>query len=204
MNSSVIALSAGLARQLRVSFAASVDRNTTARAAALLFFIAGVLGLLALAFPGGAGSSAAAGAATSICACALGVALWSRGVRLSASAYQLLGFAATALASVSCYFGGPDGWLNGFFFFWIALFIAYFFTLAAVVLQTVVIAAAYGPALAWNGAIVHGTLVWFLTSTTVAVTATVVALLRRRLERAREGGSRPGAPQLARAPRKVH
>jgi len=186
----VIALLADWLRQLGVSFAASVHRETTARAGALLFITAGVLGLLALAFPGGTGSSAAAGAATSLCAGALGVALWFVGERLSAAAYQLLGVAAAALASVSAYFGGPDGWLNGFFFFWIALFIAYFFTFPAVVLQTVVIAAAYAPALALNDAIPHGTLIWFLTVTTVAVTAAVVAVLRRRLERAQEAEHR--------------
>jgi len=187
---SVTGLPAGWLRQLRVSFAASVERETAARAGALLFFLAGVLGLLALAFPGGAGSSAAAGVATSVCACALAVLLWFVGARLSAAAYQLLGFAAVALASVSSYFGGSDGWLNGFFFFWIALFIAYFFTFAAVVFQTVAIAAAYALALAWNDAIPHGALVWFLTVTTVAVTASVVALLRRRLERALEAEHR--------------
>ena len=174
----------------RASFAASVQPEIPARAGAVLFLTAGVLGLLALAFPGGAGSSAAAGVATSFSACTLGVALWFFGVRLSAAAYQPIGIAATALAAVSVYYGGPDGWLNGFFFLWIALFIAYFFTLPVVVLQTVVIAAAYAPALALNDEIQHGALIWFLTVTTVAVTAAVVAVLRGRLERALEAERR--------------
>jgi signal transduction histidine kinase len=186
----VIALRAGRFRTLRLAFAASVHQETTARAGSLLFVTAGVLGLLALAFPGGTGSSAAAGAATSVCACALGAALWLWGTRLSAPAYQPFGIAATALASVSTYFGGAEGWLNGFFFLWIALFIAYFFTLAAVVLQTVLIAAAYASALALNDAIQHGALIWFLTVTTVAVTAAIVAVLRSRLERALEAEHR--------------
>jgi signal transduction histidine kinase len=180
----VNALLAGWRRGFSVSFAAGVEREAAARAGAALFSVAGVLGLLALVFPGGAGSSVAAGVATSVCACALGVALWFAGVRLSAAAYQLLGFAAVALASVSAYFGGSDGWLNGFFFFWVALFIAYFFTVAAVALQAGAIALSYALALASNGAIRHGTLVWFLTAATVAVTATVVGVLRRRLEQA--------------------
>jgi signal transduction histidine kinase len=186
----VIPPPAGRLRRPRVSFAASVQPETPARASALLFITAGVLGLLALAFPGGTGSSAAAGAATSFSACALGAALWFLGVRLSAAAYQPLGIAATALASVSVYFGGPDGWLNGFFFLWIALFIAYFFTLPVVVLQTAAIAAAYAPALALNDRIRHGGLIWFLTVTTVAVTAAVVAVLRGRLELALEAEHR--------------
>jgi signal transduction histidine kinase len=176
--------------QLRIAFSESVDRGVAARAAAFLFLIAGVLGLAALAFPGGEGTSAAAGAATSLVALALGIPLWFFGSRLPAWAYQHLGIAAAALASISAYYGGAEGWLNGFFLFWIALFIAYFFTFAAVVLQTIVIAATYALALALNDAIAHRGLIWFLTVTTVAVTAAVVAALRVRLEHALEAEHR--------------
>ncbi|MDP9257540.1 MAG: HAMP domain-containing histidine kinase [Actinomycetota bacterium] len=167
-----------------LAFAPSVGREAAARSGAALFVIAGVLGLFALAFPGGSGSSAVAGFATSFCACAFGGGLWFAGRHLSAVAYQVVAAVAAALASVSVYFGGSEGWLNGFFFFWIALFVAYFFTLPAVVLQTLVIGILYVPALALNGEIRHAALIWFLTTTTVGVTAAVVAILRERLERA--------------------
>jgi signal transduction histidine kinase len=173
-------------RRLRIGFAGSAGREAAARWGALLFAIAGVLGLVALAFPGGAGTSSVAAAATSFLACAVGGWLWLAGARLSAGVYQLLALLAVALVCVSACYGGAEGWLDGFYFFWIALFVAYFFSLPAVALQTGAIAVAYAPTLALNHAIRHRPLIWFLTVATVAVTAAVVSLLRRRLEQALE------------------
>ena len=183
--SAVIAVR-GRFRRFRIGFAASAGREAAARWGALLFAIAGILGLVALAFPGGGGTSSVAAAATSLIACAVGGWLWFVGARLSAGVYQLLALLAVALVCVSAYYGGADGWLDGFYFFWIALFVAYFFSLPAVALQTVAMAIAYAPTLALNQAIRHRPLIWFLTVATVAVTAAVVSLLRRRLEQALE------------------
>jgi signal transduction histidine kinase len=185
-------LSAGLAvrgrwfRQFQIAFAGSAGGEAAARWGALLFAIAGLFGLVALAFPGGAGTSSVAAAATSLLACAMGGWLWFAGARRSAGVYQLVALLAVALVCVSVYYGGAEGWLNGFYFFWIALFVAYFFSLPAVALQTVAIAVAYAPTLALNPSIRHRTLIWFLTVATLAVTAAVVSLLRRRLEQALE------------------
>jgi hypothetical protein len=66
-------------RRLRIGFAGSAGREAAARWGALLFAIAGVLGLVALAFPGGAGTSSVAAAATSFLACAVGGWLWLAG-----------------------------------------------------------------------------------------------------------------------------
>jgi signal transduction histidine kinase len=169
-----------------IAFAEGVERGHAARAGSFLFLAGGALGVVSLAFPGGAGTSAAVALATSLAAGALGIVVWLLGARFSAALYQLLGFAAVALVSLSAYFGGADGWLNGFYLFWLALFIAYFFSLAAVILQTSVITLAYALALEFNQAIRHATLVLFLTGATVAITASVVAILRRRLELALE------------------
>src|SRR5207244_10792914 len=121
--SAVIAVR-GRFRRFRIGFAASAGREAAARWGALLFAIAGILGLVALAFPGGGGTSSVAAAATSLIACAVGGWLWFAGARLSAGVYQLLALLAVALVCVSAYYGGADGWLDGFFFFWIVLFVA--------------------------------------------------------------------------------
>jgi len=166
----------------RAGFAPRGDRTTAARAGAALFGVGGVLGLAALAFPGGAGTSEAAAAATSLASLAVGLVVWFAGARQPPVFFQALGAGGTVLASVSAYYGGADGWLNAFYFFWVALFAAYFFTSVAVAAQLALIAVAFALALAGNDAIRDPGLVWFLTVTTVAVTAGVVTVLRRRLE----------------------
>jgi len=160
------------------------DPRLLSRAGAALFGLGGVIGFLALLLPGGAGTSFAAACATSGAALALGAALWFAGRRLSLLAYQAIAAAATTLVSVSAYYGGAEGWLNGFYYFWIGLFAAYFFRSAQIAFQLALVAAEYGLVLHYGGQFDHGALVWFLTVTTLGVTTALVAFLRNRLERA--------------------
>jgi len=159
-----------------------VDPRLLARAGAALFGLGGVIGFVALLLPGGAGTSVAAACATSGAALALGVVLWGVGSRLSLLAYQAIAATATTLVSVSAYYGGAEGWLNGFYYFWIGLFAAYFFRSAQIAFQLAVVAVEYGLVLRYGGEFRHGALVWFLTVTTLGVTTALVAFLRNRLE----------------------
>jgi signal transduction histidine kinase len=86
--------------------------------------------------------------------------------------------------SVSAYYGGAEGWLNGFYYFWIGLFAAYFFRSSQIAFQLAVVAVEYGLVLHYGREFRHGALVWFLTVTTLGVTTALVAFLRNRLERA--------------------
>jgi signal transduction histidine kinase len=160
------------------------DPRLLSRAGAALFGLGGLIGFLALLLPGGAGTSVIAACATSGAALALGAALWAGGSRLSLLAYQAIAATATTMVSVSAYYGGAEGWLNGFYYFWIGLFAAYFFRSSQIAFQLAVVAVEYGLVLHYGREFRHGALVWFLTVTTLGVTTALVAFLRNRLERA--------------------
>lgn len=74
----------------------------------------------------------------------MGASLWLWGERFPNIVYQGLILAATVLVALSAYYGGEEGWLNGFYLFWIALFVAYFFTPRWITVQLLLIAAGYG------------------------------------------------------------
>jgi len=154
------------------------------RLAGALYAAGGALGLVALAFPGGGGSSVAVSAGTSAVAVAVGAAVVLLARRLPVPLLQALALGATALTAASAYYGGAEGWTEGFYLFWIGLYCAWFFSLEAAVVQALAMAAAYAPAISLDRAIADRELVWFLTATTVGVTVVVAALLRRRLEAA--------------------
>ena len=154
-----------------------------ARVGVYLFFSGATVGLVSLALPGGSERSETGLLATVLVAYAFGVFELLVFDRLPLWAFHALTAAGTGLVSSALYFGGESSNFYGLFYFWVALYAAYFFSFRETGLHLALIAAAYGVmlAVADRGAIAP--IAWLLTVATLAVITALVILLKTRLEK---------------------
>jgi signal transduction histidine kinase len=153
-----------------------------ARTGGLLFAAGGTIGLISLAFPGGAARSTTAIVAVSLAAYLLAGVEFGVGSRLPAVGFQILTAVGTGLVSVAVHFGGASSGFYRPLYAWVVLYAAYFFSLRATVLHLGIVAAAYAVVLALRGPGSLAPLAWFLAVTTFGVMGGLVFFLRARLE----------------------
>ena len=166
------------------------DREVASVALALLFAAGGTLGLLALLLPH-TDAVGVTGVAV-VCAAAYPVATLSVLLRpLSWPLLHIVLALGTAMITTALEFSGTLSGGFGFFYLWVVLFAAYFFSRVPTALHTAFVAACYvGVIIADGGGDAWG-FGWLLTVGAVAVAAVFVRALKERVDRI--------ADQLARA-----
>ncbi len=122
----VMAVPATLRDRLRLNGSGErSERPAMARAAFYLFAVGGLLALVSLTLPTEQPRNEAALAATALTALAFSFLPLVAFDRLPVWAFELLCAGGTLLASTALYVGGADAY--EFFYFWVALYAAYFF-----------------------------------------------------------------------------
>jgi two-component system, cell cycle sensor histidine kinase and response regulator CckA len=120
----------------------AAERAGMARAGFYLLAVGGVLALVSLALPTDEARSVTAIFATATIALALSLVPLVGFDRLPAVAFELLASAGTLLVSSALWFGGADGY--ELFYFWVALYAAYFLRPRRVVGQLAFMVSCYG------------------------------------------------------------
>jgi PAS domain S-box-containing protein len=151
-----------------------------ARASFLLLATGGALGLLSTAFPSERPRETVAVILTAASALLLSLVPGLAFHRLQPRAFELLGAAGTMLVSAGLFFGGTGAY--EFFYFWVALYAAYFFSPRRIALQVAFILVCYPLAERLGQGVALAPMRWFLAGATLAVSAGMVALLRRNVE----------------------
>jgi two-component system, cell cycle sensor histidine kinase and response regulator CckA len=158
---------------------ADSERAGMARAGFYLLAVGGVLALVSLALPTDEARNGTAIFATATIALALSLVPLVGFDRLPVVAFELLASAGTLLVSSALWFGGTDGY--ELFYFWVALYAAYFLRPRKVVGQLAFIVSCYGLVeLAGPGqgvTPVH----WLVAAGTLSVAAGLVMLLKANL-----------------------
>jgi len=157
------------------------EAPAVARASFWLLATGGILGLASTAFPSERARDTGAVIATSIVALLLSLVPGIGFRRLRPRAFELLCVAGTVLVSAGLYFGGTSAY--EFFYFWVALYAAYFFEYRRLALQIAFILVCYPVAERLGQGFAPTTMRWFLAAATLVVAAGMVAILRRNLER---------------------
>ena len=158
---------------------AETERAAMARAGFYLLAVGGLLALVSLALPSEEPRNGAAILATAVCALALSLIPLLAFSRLPVVAFELLCSAGTLLVGSGLYFGGTAGY--EFFYFWIALYAAYFLRPARVAGQVAFMLACFwlveyvgpGPSVS--------PVRWLLAASTLIVAASLVLLLKGHL-----------------------
>ena len=150
-----------------------------ARAGFYLLAVGGVLALVSLALPTDEARNVTAIFATATIALALSLVPLVGFDRLPVVAFELLASAGTLLVSSALWFGGTDGY--ELFYFWVALYAAYFLCPRKVVSQLAFMVSCYGLVeFAGPGqgvSPVH----WLVAAGTLSVAAGLVMLLKANL-----------------------
>ena len=100
--------------------------------------------------------------------------------RLRPPAYELLCVAGTVLVSAGLFFGGTSAY--EFFYFWVALYAAYFFSTRVIAVQLAFILVCYPVAEALGQGAPPTAMRWLLAAATLVVAAGMVSILKRELE----------------------
>jgi len=155
------------------------ERAGMARTGFYLLAVGGLLALVSLALPTDEARNGTAIFVTATIALALSLVPLVGFDRLPVVAFELLASAGTLLVSSALWYGGTDGY--ELFYFWVALYAAYFLPLRKVVGQLAVIVSCYGLVeLAAPGpgvTPVH----WLVAAGTLSVAAGLVLLLKANL-----------------------
>jgi two-component system, cell cycle sensor histidine kinase and response regulator CckA len=155
------------------------ERAGMARAGFYLLAVGGMLALVSLALPTDEARNGTAIFVTATIALALSLVPLVGFDRLPVVAFELLASAGTLLVSSALWFGGTDGY--ELFYFWVALYAAYFLRPRKVVGQVAFIVSCYGLVeLAGAGqgvSAVH----WLVAAGTISVAAGLVMLLKANL-----------------------
>ena len=161
------------------SSSAPERRQSIARASFWLLATGGLLGLVSTAFPSERPRDTLAVVATSILAVLLSLVPGTGFRRLSPRAYELLCAAGTLLVSAGLFFGGTSAY--EFFYFWVALYAAYFFSTRAIAVQLAFILVSYPVAEALGQGAPPTAMRWLLAAATLVVAAGMVSILKREL-----------------------
>ena len=157
----------------------AAERAGMARAGFYLLAVGGVLALVSLALPTDEARNVTAIFATATIALALSLVPLVGFDRLSVVAFELLASAGTLLVSSALWFGGTGGY--ELFYFWVALYAAYFLRPRKVVSQLAFMVSCYGLVeFAGPGqgvSPVH----WLVAAGTLSVAAGLVMLLKANL-----------------------
>ena len=157
----------------------AAERAGMARAGFYLLAVGGVLALVSLALPTDEARNVTAIFATATIALALSLVPLVSFDRLPVVAFELLASAGTLLVSSALWFGGTDGY--ELFYFWVALYAAYFLRPRKVVSQLAFMVSCYGLVeFAGPGqgvSPVH----WLVAAGTLSVAAGLVMLLKANL-----------------------
>ena len=151
-----------------------------ARASFWLLATGGFLGLVSTAFPSERPRDTLAVVATSILALLLSLVPGACFRHLRRGAFELLSAAGTLLVSAGLYFGGTSAY--EFFYFWVALYGAYFFAPRRLGLQIALILVCYPLAERLGQGVAPTAMRWLLAAATLVVAAGMVAILKRTLE----------------------
>jgi len=156
------------------------EAPSIARASFWLLATGGLLGLVSTAFPTERPRDTLAVAGTSVLAVLLSLVPGTRFHRLRPPAYELLCAAGTVLVSAGLFFGGTSAY--EFFYFWVALYAAYFFTRRAIAIQLAFILLCFPVAEALGQGAPPTAMRWLLAAATLVVAAGMVSILKRELE----------------------
>ena len=157
----------------------AAERAGMARAGFYLLAVGGVLALVSLALPTNELRNVTAIFVTATIALALSLVPLIGFDRLPVTAFELLASAGTLLVSSALWFGGTDGY--ELFYFWVALYAAYFLRPRRVVGQLTFIVSCYG-LVEFGGPGQSITPVhWLVASGTLFVAAGLVVLLKANL-----------------------
>ena len=156
------------------------EAPSIARASFWLLATGGLLGLVSTAFPSERPRDTLAVAGTSVLAVLLSLVPGTRFHRLRPPAYELLCVAGTVLVSAGLFFGGTSAY--EFFYFWVALYAAYFFSTRVIAVQLAFILVCYPVAEALGQGAPPTAMRWLLAAATLVVAAGMVSILKRELE----------------------
>jgi two-component system cell cycle sensor histidine kinase/response regulator CckA len=152
-----------------------------ARSSFWLLATGGGLGLVSLAFPSERPRDSLGVVATSLFALLLSLVPGIGFRHLRPRAFEVLCALGTALVSAGLFFGGTSAY--EFFYFWVALYAAYFFSVRRLALQIAFILACFPFAERLGQGVGPTPMRWLLAAATLVVAGGMVALLRRDVER---------------------
>ena len=155
-----------------------------ARVGMYLFFAGGTLVLVSLAFPGGNERNELALVAIASAAYIIALFLLIAFERVPGRAFQALTATGTGLVSAALSFGGDTSSFYGLFYFWVALYAAYFFSWREAGLHIALVGLAYALVLALTDSGSVAPIAWLLTLATLTVIAALIIFLKQ-LEHAR-------------------
>lgn len=155
------------------------ERVGMARASFYLFAVGSLLALVSLALPTDEPRSGSGIFVTATCALALSLIPLLAFSRLPVVGFELLTSAGTLLVSSALYFGGRDGY--EFFYFWVALYAAYFLQPRRVVGQLAFMVACYGLVEFAGPGEAVSPVHWLIAAGTLIVAAGLVMLLKANL-----------------------
>jgi two-component system, cell cycle sensor histidine kinase and response regulator CckA len=151
-----------------------------ARASFWLLATGGLLGLVSIAFPSERPRDTLAVAGTSVLAVLLSLVPGTKFHRLRPRAYELLSAAGTLLVGAGLFFGGTSAY--EFFYFWVALYGAYFFSTRAIAVQLAFILVSFPVAEALGQGAPPTAMRWLLAAATLVVAAGMVSILKNALQ----------------------
>jgi diguanylate cyclase (GGDEF)-like protein len=160
-----------------------------------MFAAGGLLGLLAVAVPHGANVNELAWALNSSLGLPVALLLFRVAAKVNDALVHLLLVLGGVMVSLGIVFGGggPAAVATSFFFVWIALYVAWFFSPRATATHLIVDSVAMAAMLGVNGT-AAGPAVWLLVMGTALVVSVVVTLLRRELVRVATSDALTGLP----------
>jgi len=159
------------------------DRLVMARALGLLFFAGALIGLVSLLLPQAPGASEAG--IVGVCGAAICVsALYFKfGGRMPRWAFPAALFGGTLLIEAAILASDRPFSSYAFYFVWVVMFAAYFFTPRQLVIQAAFIAVTYPLVVSILGGDDESAQRWLLTIWTIIVVGAFIAILRRRMDR---------------------
>ena len=163
---------------------ATGDRAMVASYLIVMFVAGPTLGLIGLALPHAPDANDAALIALSCGGYAIGGALALFRRRLPMAAFELAAGTGSVLISAAVYFSGANVTTSAFYYLWVILGAAYFFTRAHVVAQVGVVAVGYAVALILKEPHPPGTIqAWIVAVGTLTIAATLMVLTREHINR---------------------
>jgi len=154
-----------------------------ARALALTYLAAGVLGLVTTLAPHHPGTNVAGVLCTAASALALAASVWAAGSRLPAWSFHALVGMGTVLTTAAIHFtqGVPNA--AALLYLWISLYAAYFFGRSAALAHVALIGACYAAVIALRPPPFPSAAHWITTVASFAIAALLVRHLKCRLDK---------------------
>ena len=109
------------------------------------------------------------------------IALWRR--RFPRWGFEVVAAVGSVLISASIYFSGANTTTGAFFYLWVVLGSAYFFSRPGVIVQLVVVAVGYGAALALKPEVPGMIQAWVVAVGTLSVAAALFVITRENVRR---------------------